>query len=154
MSTDHSSLFYHTRCIPLKRVASLRGPSPRHCARATQFVLKKCPSSSEPLATLCPISLARDSNLRPPAIETNALPLDQQVVDYDNYTTIFKKITNAINFCLSNEMGYRNRYLQAQVLGKNGYLRARTHSPGLGRTISMYFFLRHIIAIFITFKRN
>ena len=34
-------------------------------------------SISKPLATLCPIWPARDLILRPPAPETNALPLDQ-----------------------------------------------------------------------------
>ena len=34
-------------------------------------------SSSEPMAKLCPIWPALDLNLRPPAQETNALPLDQ-----------------------------------------------------------------------------
>ena len=29
-------------CITSKRVTSLRGPSPSHCARATQLLLKKC----------------------------------------------------------------------------------------------------------------
>ena len=38
-----------------------RGPSPHHCARAT----------------LCPIWPIRGLNLRSPAPETNAVPLDQ-----------------------------------------------------------------------------
>ena len=33
----------------------LTGPFPRHFARATQLLLKKCRSGGEPLATLCPI---------------------------------------------------------------------------------------------------
>ena len=45
--------------------------------RATQLHSKKCCSGGEPLATLCPIWQARDLNLRPPALETNVLPLDQ-----------------------------------------------------------------------------
>ena len=56
---------------------SLRGPFPRHWARATQVLSKKCCSSGKFLATLSSISLAQDLNLRPPAPETNALPLDQ-----------------------------------------------------------------------------
>ena len=56
-----------------KRVASLRGPSPRHCARATQLLSKKFRSGGEPLAKLCLIWPARDLNLRPPAPEANAL---------------------------------------------------------------------------------
>ena len=47
--------FIYTRCSTPKRVTSLRGPSPRHCARATQLLSKKCCSGGEPLATLCPI---------------------------------------------------------------------------------------------------
>ena len=47
--------FHFTRCIMPKRVTSLWGPSLRHCARATRFILKKCLSGGEPLATLCPI---------------------------------------------------------------------------------------------------
>ena len=54
-----------------------RNPSPRHCSRATQFLSKKCCSSDEPLATLCSILPVRDLNLRPPAPETHALPIDQ-----------------------------------------------------------------------------
>ena len=75
-----SSLFHYTRCNTPKRVTSWRGPSPRHCARATQLLSKKCRSGGEPLATLCPILPARDLNLRPHDPETNALPLDQLVV--------------------------------------------------------------------------
>ena len=59
-----------------KRVTSLRGPSPRHYARETQLLSKKCGSGGEPLATLSNLT-ARDLNLRPPAPETNALPLDK-----------------------------------------------------------------------------
>ena len=65
-----------------------RGPSPCHCSRATQLLSKKCGSVGQLLATLCgsvgqllatlcSISPTRDLNLRPPAPETNALPLDQ-----------------------------------------------------------------------------
>ena len=72
-----NQIFHYTCCITLKRVTSLRGPFPRHCARKTQLFLKKRRCGGEPLATLCPICLARDLNLRPPAPETNALPLDQ-----------------------------------------------------------------------------
>ena len=47
--------FIYTRCSTPKRVTSLRGPSPRHSARATQLLSKKCCSGGEPLATLRPI---------------------------------------------------------------------------------------------------
>ena len=33
-----NQVFYYTRCITPKRVTSLRGPFPRHCARATQLL--------------------------------------------------------------------------------------------------------------------
>ena len=75
--TNANQIFHYTRCNTPKRVTSLWGPSPRHCARATQLLSKKCRSGGEPLATLCPIWPARDLNLGPPAPETNALPLDQ-----------------------------------------------------------------------------
>ena len=42
----------HTRCITPNRVTSFIYP--RHCARATQLLLKKCRSGNEPLATQCP----------------------------------------------------------------------------------------------------
>ena len=44
--------------------------------RATQLHSKKYCSGGEPLATLSPIWPAQELNLRPPARETNALPLD------------------------------------------------------------------------------
>ena len=47
----------------------------RHCAQAIQFFSKKCRSGGEQLATLCS---AWDLNLRLPAPETNALPIDLQ----------------------------------------------------------------------------
>ena len=71
-----NQIFHYTRCNTPKRVTSWRGPSPRHCTRATQLLLKKCRSGGEPLATLCPIWPAQDLNLRSPAPETNTLPLD------------------------------------------------------------------------------
>ena len=45
--------------------------------QTTQFLLKKCHSGGEPLATLCPTLPAQDLNLGPPAPQTNVLPLDQ-----------------------------------------------------------------------------
>ena len=50
-----NQIFHYTRCNTPKRVTSWRGPSPRHCARATQLHSKKCRNDGEPLATLCPI---------------------------------------------------------------------------------------------------
>ena len=55
LEVNQIKIFHYTRCITPKRVTSWRGPSPRHCARATQLLSKKCRSGGEPLATLCPI---------------------------------------------------------------------------------------------------
>ena len=71
-----NQIFHYTRYITPKRVTSLRGPYPRHCARVTQLLSKKCRSGGELLVTLYPIWPAWDLNLRPPDPETNALPLD------------------------------------------------------------------------------
>ena len=57
----------------LKHVTSLRGPSPRHCARATLLIFKKCRDSGEPLATLSDLTGTRFDL----SLQTNALPLDQ-----------------------------------------------------------------------------
>ena len=73
----YSQIFHYTCCNTPKRVTSLLGPSPRHCTCATQLLSKKCCSGDKPLATLSPIWPARDLNLRLPAPETKALPLDQ-----------------------------------------------------------------------------
>ena len=54
------------------------GPSSRQNAWAAQLLSKKCCNGGEPLATLCPTWPARDFNLKPPAPETNALPLRAQ----------------------------------------------------------------------------
>ena len=47
-----NQIFYYTRCNTPKRVTSLRGPSQRHSARATQLLLKKCSSGGKQLAAL------------------------------------------------------------------------------------------------------
>ena len=44
---------------------------------ATQLLSKKCRSGGEPLTAVCSIWPAKNVNLRPPATETNALPLNQ-----------------------------------------------------------------------------
>ena len=73
-----SKQIFHYFCwITPKHVTSLRDPSLHCCARAAQLHSKKCRSGGEPLAKVCPIWLARDSNLSSPAPEVNALPLDQ-----------------------------------------------------------------------------
>ena len=77
---NQNQIFHFTRCKTPKRVTSLRGPFPRHCARAAQLLSKKCCSGREPWAALCLIWPARDLSLRPPAPETNALPREQLVL--------------------------------------------------------------------------
>ena len=65
-------LYYAEMCIELALPISTS-------LRPGQHILsKKCRNGGEPLATVCPISLAQDLNLEPPAPETNALPLNQQ----------------------------------------------------------------------------
>ena len=76
-SSTSNQIFHFTRRNTPRRVTSWRGPSPRHCARATPLLSKKCYSGGEPLVTLCSIWPARDLNLRPSTPETNPLPLDQ-----------------------------------------------------------------------------
>ena len=67
---NQNYIFHCSRCITPNRATSLRSPSPRHCAWATQLLLKKCRSGGEPLAKLCPIRPARDLNLKPNAVAT------------------------------------------------------------------------------------
>ena len=98
-----NQIFHYTRCNTPKRVTSWRGPSPRHCARATQLLSKKYRSGGEPLATLCPIWPVRDLNLRPPAPETNALPLDQ-LATFTNYHYYFFQKNNPIIFKSTKNM--------------------------------------------------
>ena len=59
-------------CIMLNCVRSLRDSSLHHCAWETQLLVKKCYGNGKLLAILHPIWPARDLNLKPPAIETNA----------------------------------------------------------------------------------
>ena len=68
--SNQNQIFYYTRWITPKRVTSWRGPSPRHCARATQLLSKKCRSGGEPLATLCRFDR--------PEIWTSDLPLQRR----------------------------------------------------------------------------
>ena len=75
-----SNLSSYLRYLASKCVPSWRGLSTRHCARATQLLWKKydwrvAVATGEQSATLCPIWSARNLNLRPLALETNALPL-------------------------------------------------------------------------------
>ena len=68
---------------------SWHGLPPRHYARATQVLLKKYHCGGEPLATLCPISLAQDLDYGPPAPETNALSLDQTACATSCLSSVF-----------------------------------------------------------------
>ena len=43
-SLSSNLIFHYPRWITPKRVTGWRGPSPRHCARATQLLSKKCRS--------------------------------------------------------------------------------------------------------------
>ena len=55
LSRRFNQIFHYTRCIMPKRLTSLRGPSQRHCARATQLHSKKRCRGGETSATMCPI---------------------------------------------------------------------------------------------------
>ena len=74
-----NQIFHYTRCITPKRVTRWRGPSSRHSARATQLLSKKCRSGSEAFGNTMSNLTALDLNLRHPAAETNALPVDELV---------------------------------------------------------------------------
>ena len=76
-SNKSNQIFHYIRCYKPKRVTSLRGQSPRHCALVKRLLSKKCRCGGETLATPWSIWPARDLNCRSPASETNALSLDQ-----------------------------------------------------------------------------
>ena len=82
-------MFHYTRCslfnfcfilVVLCQSVQRVGTAHLHiiAAWATQLLSKKCRNGGEPLATVCPISLAQDLNLGPPAPEMNTLLLNQQ----------------------------------------------------------------------------
>ena len=50
---NQNQVFYYIGDINLKRISSLKGSFPRHCARATQLLSKRFCSGGEALATLC-----------------------------------------------------------------------------------------------------
>ena len=70
-SSKKSNLHY-VSCITPKRVTSLLGPSPRHCAWAIQFLSKKSRNSDELMANLSSIWPAQDLNPWPPAPKLRA----------------------------------------------------------------------------------
>ena len=76
-SNTSNQIFHYTRCITPKRVTSWRGPSLHHCALATQLLSKKTPQRWQAVGNTVTNLTGRDLNLRPPAPETNSLPLDQ-----------------------------------------------------------------------------
>ena len=79
-----NQIILYTSFVTAKRVMCWRGPTPCHCARAKKLLWKKCLGGGKPLATLCSIRAVRDSNFRPPAPETNTLPLDSKF-NYESY---------------------------------------------------------------------
>ena len=72
-----NQIFRYRRRFTSIRKTTIRDPSPRHCALATQLLSRKCCSGGEALPTLCQIWPTRDLNLTLPAPETNALSLYQ-----------------------------------------------------------------------------
>ena len=68
-----NQIFHYTRCITLKRITSLRGPSPRHCAQATQILAKKMSQRGEPCPRFQPqTSRSRDECITaPPTGQSN-----------------------------------------------------------------------------------
>ena len=50
---NQNQVFHYIRDINLKRITSLKGSFPRHCARATQLFSKRFCSGGEAFATLC-----------------------------------------------------------------------------------------------------
>ena len=73
-----NQIFHYTRCITPKREGVCGAHLSVIVLAATQLLSNKRRSGGEPLAKMCPILLARDLNLRFPAPETNALPIDLQ----------------------------------------------------------------------------
>ena len=69
----------------LKHVTRLKRPSPCYNARERKLLSKTCCRGGEQLAAQCLIKLARDLNLKPPAPETNTLPLDQLASHLTSY---------------------------------------------------------------------
>ena len=73
-----NQIFNATVLVVLRRsMLRVCGAHFRVIALGQQPLSKKCRSGGESLATLCPIWSAWDLNLKLPAPETNALPLDQ-----------------------------------------------------------------------------
>ena len=106
----------------------LAGPSPHHCARTAQLLSKKCCSGGKPLATLCPIWPARDLNLRPPATETNPLPLDQLA----GTTYCCESLFTVMNFAKSKHRAtLTNERLKELIRGASA-----TYRPNIQRLAS------------------
>ena len=75
---QENQILIHNRCVTPKRVTSLRGPSPRHCARAAR--LRPFEETSQRWKAVGNTDFDFITpRLEPqiPASETNALPFDQ-----------------------------------------------------------------------------
>ena len=147
-----NQIFHYTRYTTPKHVTSLRGSFPHHCVRAIQLLSKKCCSGGEPLATLSPIWLVRDLNLRPPAPETNALPLDQQAVFirpavlfkasnkfvvYNCTPYIFVTVAHSVQFVsprIEEPLHFR-RYFWLYQIASDDFYRSRVVTRGSARNI-------------------
>ena len=69
---ESNQIFHYTGCVTSKRATSMRGSSPRHCARVTQLLSEKCCCVGEPMAKLCRVWPPWGLNIRSPAPKTNA----------------------------------------------------------------------------------
>ena len=109
---------------------SWRGPSPRHCARVTRLLSKKCRSGGKPLATLCSIWPALDLNLRPSAPETNALPLNQlagQIAYVFAKSSKFKRMVKTVFVLWKSNLSHQIRSRNMQARRHGGAFRG--HAP-------------------------
>ena len=112
--------------ITPKRVTRWRGPFPRFYAGQHSFSLR---SGDELLATLCPIWLARDLNLRPPAPKTNALLFDLKFRKIIFSSFAKQPRSFEVNFC---SRGYKVRG-------------CRAHYHGMVRSSSLIYFNKNYL---------
>ena len=101
-----SLIFRYSRCITSKNVTSLRCPSTRQCAQATQLLSKKMLQRWRAVGNTVSDLTVRDLNLRPPAPQTNALLLDQLTGRCESISIILKtlhvRLTCKLVGCLKN----------------------------------------------------
>ena len=110
---------------------SLRDPSPRHSARATQFYLEKYRSGGEQLATLCPIWPVQDLDLKPPAQEPNSLPLDQLAGHARFYVFSSRCANGNVIFCFSPRCFGQETAKDLLVFESSCHLMCSTHGEVL-----------------------